>query len=128
MTSLPHPDLQAEAEARWGDTDAFKESSRRTKSYSAEDWSKINAELETIESAFAQALNDGVPADGPAAVALAEKARMHIDRWYYPCTPDMHANIAEMYTADARFRAHYDDRREGLAEYVAEAIRANARA
>ncbi|MEM7415656.1 MAG: TipAS antibiotic-recognition domain-containing protein [Gemmatimonadota bacterium] len=126
MTSQPHPELQAEAEARWGDTDAFKESSRRTSSYGPDDWAKIHAELESIESAFARALDDGVPADDADAVALAERARLHIDRWYYPCTPDMHAGIAEMYTTDARFRAHYDDRRDGLAEYVAAAIRANA--
>jgi hypothetical protein len=37
----------------------------------------------------------------------------------------MHAALAEMYTADERFRAHYDDRVDGLAAYVSEAIRAN---
>ncbi len=37
----------------------------------------------------------------------------------------MHAGLADLYTADERFRAHYEDRAEGLAEYVAEAIKAN---
>jgi hypothetical protein len=40
----------------------------------------------------------------------------------------MHVGLAEMYVADARFKAHYDERAPGLAEYVAEAIRANAAA
>ena len=128
MTAHQNADMQAEVEARWGDTEAYKESSRRTKSYTADDWAKINAELESIETAFAEALDAGESADGPRALELAEQARQHIDRWYYPCTPAMHAGVAEMYTSDARFRAHYDDRREGLAEFVSAAIQANASA
>ena len=57
---------------------------------------------------------------------LAEAARLHIDRRYYACSHRMHVGLAEMYTADARFRKHYDDRAPGLAEYVAAAIVANA--
>ena len=37
---------QAEAEERWGDTDEYRESSRRTASYSDEQWKKIRAELD----------------------------------------------------------------------------------
>ena len=51
---------------------------------------------------------------------------MHIDRRFYPCSHSMHVSLAEMYTVDPRFRAHYEDRAEGLATYVAAAIRANA--
>lgn len=117
---------QAEAEERWGQTDEYRESSRRTASYSDEQWKKIRAELDDIEADFADAMTTGVATDSDEASGLAERARMHIDRWYYPCPHAMHASLADMYTADPRFRAHYDDRREGLAEYVAEAIKANA--
>jgi hypothetical protein len=58
-------------------------------------------------------------------VAVAERARLHIDRWSYPCGPEFHVALAEMYEADARFREHYEARREGLAAYVAASIRAN---
>jgi len=60
-------------------------------------------------------------------MALAEQARVHIDRWFYPCSRAMHAALAEMYTADARFAAHYEERAAGLAAFMADAIRANAR-
>jgi hypothetical protein len=40
----------------------------------------------------------------------------------------MHANMAAMYTADARFQAHYDRHGDGLAAYIEAAIRANAAA
>ncbi len=126
MKAGQDPALQAEAQARWGDTEAFKESTRRAKSYSDADWAKIKGEIESIEVAFAEALDEGEPADGTRAVELAEQARMHIDRWFYPCAPSMHVALAEMYTTDVRFRAHYDDRRAGLADFVAAAIKANA--
>ena len=38
----------------------------------------------------------------------------------------MHVGLADMYEADHRFRAHYEGRAEGLASFVARAIRANA--
>jgi hypothetical protein len=71
-------------------------------------------------------LAEGTSPDAPEAMDAAEEARLHIHRWYYPCSHAMHAGLAEMYTADPRFRAHYDDRAEGLAQFVADAIRANA--
>jgi len=115
-----------EARERWGHTDAYRHSAARTKSYSDSDWTRIKAETEAIEADFAAAMEEGAPPDSGAARAVAERARMHIDRRFYPCSHSMHVSLAEMYTADPRFRAHYDDRAEGLAAYVAAAIRANA--
>ena len=117
---------QAEAEKRWGGTEAYAESSRRTKAYTEDDWATINGQQEAIEAGLAAAMGDGAAPDGERATALAEQARLHIDRWFYPCSAAMHAGLAQMYTTDQRFRAHYDDRAPGLAEYVATAIRANA--
>jgi len=118
--------LQAEAEERWGNTPQFRESSRRTKSYGAEQWAKIKAQGAATEAAFAALLRSGATPSDAAALALAEEARLHIDRWFYACTPDMHVGLAAMYEADPRFRAHYDDQEPGLASFVANAIRANA--
>jgi hypothetical protein len=119
-------ELQAEAKARWGKTDSYKESARRTKQYSAEQWAAIKAEGADNEAAFAALLRQGGTAADEAAMELAEAARLHIDRWFYPCSPAMHVGLAEMYVGDARFRAHYDEQEPGLAAFVADAIRANA--
>lgn len=126
MNGTEHDQYADEARERWGGTDAYRESARRTEGYSEEDWKKIKGESEGIEAGLAAALDDGDPLDGDRAMDLAEAARKHIDRWFYPCSRAMHAGLAEMYTSDPRFKAHYDGRAEGLAEYVAEAIRANA--
>jgi hypothetical protein len=126
MSEIDRGRYQAEAEKRWGGTEAFTESSRRTKSYTEDDWATINGQQEAIEAGLAAAMVDGDVPEGERATALAEQARLHIDRWFYPCSAAMHAGLAEMYTADPRFRAHYDDRAPGLAAYVATAIRTNA--
>ena len=126
MNDPRHAEHRAEAEARWGDTEAYRQSSRRTAKYTKDDWAAIHAELDDIESDFAGAMRAGVDPADEKALAIAERARGHIDRWYYECTPEMHAKVAAMYTADPRFRKHYDDRAEGLAEYVSAAVKANA--
>src|SRR3954468_16533533 len=45
---------EAEAEERWGDTEACAESRRRTRRYGKEDWLRIKAESEDVERRFAR--------------------------------------------------------------------------
>ena len=75
---------------------------------------------------MARLLAAGADPEGEEAMAGAEAMRLHIDRWFYPCSPAMHSGLADLYESDARFRAHYEERAEGLAAFVAQAIRANA--
>jgi DNA-binding transcriptional MerR regulator len=117
-----------EARERWGDTDAYKESRRRTKSYTKDDWLRIKAELDAVEAEFAASMTAGTAPDSPGAMALAERARLGIDQAFYPCSHEMHANLGRMYVSDSRFAKHYDDRAAGLAHYVCDAILANAEA
>ncbi len=126
MNDSTNQGYQAEVEDRWGNTEEYRQSKRRTASYSKDDWAVIHAELESIESDFADAMSRGVSVDAEETLGLAERARKHIDRWYFTCPPAMHAKLADMYTSDERFKAHYDDRQDGLAEYVAGAIKASA--
>ena len=117
----------AEAEERWGDTEAYRQSRERTRRYGKADWLAVGQEAEAIEQCFAEEQAAGVPSDAPAAMDVAEAHRQHINRWFYDCSPAMHVGLADLYEADPRFAKHYDDRSQGLASYVAAAIRANAR-
>ena len=117
----------AEVEERWGDTDAYAQSQRRTAAYSKEDWLRIRAEAEDLEVRFAAALADGVPAESGPAMDLAEEHRQQITGTYYDCPPELHAALGRMYLEDERFAAHYDGRAPGLARYVSTAVQANAR-
>lgn len=115
-----------EARERWGSTAAYAESQRRTSKYGPEDWARMKGEGEAIVIAFAEAMRAGVAAEDEAAIELAERHRLHIDRWFYPCDRAMHAGLAELYVGDERFAAYFDRHGEGVARYVAAAIRANA--
>jgi DNA-binding transcriptional MerR regulator len=117
---------EAEVQERWGDSDAHRQSQRRTASYGKDDWLRIKAEGEDVEARFAAALRDGVPADSERAMDLAEEHRQQIHRNFYDCPPGMHAALGRMYVEDERFTAHYEQRAPGLARYVSTAVQANA--
>lgn len=116
----------AEARERWGETDAYGESMRRVKDYGKAEWERLKAEGEAAESRMAELLAAGADPAGAEARAGAEAMRLHIDRWFYPCSHRMHAGLADMYESDPRFAAHYEARAEGLSAFVAAAIRVNA--
>jgi MerR family transcriptional regulator, thiopeptide resistance regulator len=116
----------AEAERRWGGTDAWQESRRRTAAYTKQDWIAIKAEADANIAGFAEALRAGLPADSAAAMNLAEAHREHLVRWFYECSYDMHRGLAELYVSDMRFTASYDEIEPGLSQYVHDAILANA--
>jgi glutathione S-transferase len=85
----------------------------------------MQSEADAISQALAKLMDAGVAATDPRASALAEQHRAHIDRWFYPCTREIHVALGEMYVADARFAAHYDHVRPGLAAYLRAAILAH---
>ncbi len=119
-------EYEEEVAERWGDTDAYKESARRTKRYRKQDWERMKAEQDVVNGHMVALYDEGVPADDPRAAGVAEEARLLIDRWFYPCSREMHVGLAEMYIADPRFTATYEKMREGLAMWWHDAILANA--
>ncbi|NIL78449.1 HTH-type transcriptional activator TipA [Rhodococcus sp. B10] len=114
-----------EAEERWGQTEAWKQSQARTASFTKEDWTRVKAETDALEADFAAAMMAGVPADSEQAAELAERHRAGIEQ-YYDCGYEMHVCLGEMYVSDERFTKHYDDVAPGLAQYLRDAIVANA--
>ena len=117
---------EQEARERWGHTDAYKESARRTRDYSKDDWAAVKAEGDAINADLAALLDARVPANDTRAMDVAERHRLMIDGRFYPCSHEMHVMLGEMYVSDPRFTANYDKVRPGLAGYMRDAIRANA--
>jgi len=115
---------EEEVEEKWSGP-LLAESRRRTGQYGKEQWKAIKAEEEDIGTAFAESLADGADPSSPGARAVAEQHRLHIDRWFYPCSHAMHAGLGQMYVADARFTAYWDKFAPGLADFVKSAIEAN---
>jgi MerR family transcriptional regulator, thiopeptide resistance regulator len=116
----------AEAEQRWGETDAWKQSQRRTSKYTKQDWVQIKAEMEAAGTAFVAAMDAGLPATSEEAMDAAEQSRLQIEKWFYDITPEFHRGLGDMYIADPRFTKTYEDIKPGMAQYVRDAIHANA--
>lgn len=115
-----------ETERRWGGTDEYAESQRRTTSYTKDDWKRMRDEAAAWGERYGALVDAGEAPDGEAAMDLAEEHRQHICRWFYDCTYAIHRCLGDMYTADERFRAFYDAVRPGLADHLRAAIAANA--
>jgi MerR family transcriptional regulator, thiopeptide resistance regulator len=113
-------EYEDEARERWGHTEAYQESARRTQGYGQAEWDAIRREGAEIVNELVALMRAGEPATG--APALAERHREHLSRWFYPCSPQMHRGLAEMYVADERFRRNYEREAEGLATYFHDAI------
>ena len=116
----------AEAQERWGGTEAWQQSQSRTSGYTRADWEEISAETADINAAYVAAMEADLPASSAAAMDAAECARVQIHERFYDITPEFHRCLGDMYVADPRFTKTYEDIRPGLAQYVRDAIHANA--
>jgi DNA-binding transcriptional MerR regulator len=111
-----------EAKQRWGETDAYKESARRTKGYGKAEWEAIKREGDAIYRRFAELMTEGVsPADARVR-GVVEAHRAHITRWFYPCTVEIQCGLAAMYVADPRFTENIDKYGAGLARFIHAAV------
>lgn len=117
-------EYEDEVQERWGGTDSFAESSRRTGSYTAEHWERQRQESDANVETFVGLLRSGVSADDPRTRDAAAEHGAIIDRWFYPLTPDAHLGLARLYVTDPRFEASYERKATGLARYVSDAIEA----
>lgn len=119
-------DYEDEARERWGESDAFRQSQERAKSYGKDEWKRIQAEMDRLNGLLVNAMGAGTPATSPAVMALAEEHRQLISRWFYDCSSEMHRGLGAMYVDDPRFTANIDKTAPGLAAYMRDAIIANA--
>jgi hypothetical protein len=115
--------FEAEAEERWGGTEAYAESARRTKRYTKDDWQQIKVEAAEITAGFVEALERGLEPGDPAVQAVVERHWQHLERWFYTPTPEMYAGLGDLYVDDPRFMANIDKTRERLAAYQRAAMR-----
>lgn len=114
-----------EEERRWGHTEEHHESMRRAKNYTRDDWEALKAETEALYREAADLFRAEVKANAPRAMDLAERLRLCIDKWSYPCSREFHVTLTEMTSADERYREHIDEDCPGLAAYIHAAAKAN---
>ena len=115
-----------EVRQKWGTSEALVESEKRTRRHTPDDWKALKAERAAVYDDAHSALRAGQRPSDEAVMDIAERHRLSIDRWFYPCSHSMHSGLASMYESDDRFRQSIDRHGQGLTSFLVDAIRANA--
>ena len=124
FSSFDHSELDeyaAQAKAKWGKTDAYKEFEQKTAGQTTAQMQKAGEGLMDI---FAQigAIRHTSPASGEAQ-ALVAKLQGFITEHYYTCTKDILRGLGQMYIAGDSMTENIDKAGgEGTAEFAHQAI------
>ena len=118
-------DYETEAEQRWGDTPAWQQSQSRTSTFTKADWEQVKSDGDDLNRRLAAAMTNGSAPDSVTAMDLAEEHHRSIEV-FYDCPYPMHRGLGDMYLADERFTRTYEDVARGLAQWLRDAIHANA--
>ena len=111
-----------EAKERWGNTDAYKEYSQKSKGYSKEKFNALGEGMEKVLEEFAICMNSGATFDSEEAQKLVKKLQNYITENFYTCTNEILASLGQMYVADERFKNNIDKHSVGTTEFVSKAI------
>lgn len=113
---------KAEAQQRWGATDAYKAHMEKTKHYSKDTWNTLALKMNDILAEFAICMKNGNTPDSAEARNLVKGLQTHISENYYPCTNEILAGLGQMYIVDERFKNNIDKHADGTALFISEAI------
>ena len=115
---------EKEVQERWGDTEAYHQSSAKVSKYSKDDFAAAKVDQEAATELFVYAFGNSLPIDSAKAKEAVIAHRAAITKWFYDCSIEMQKQLAIMYIEDPRFKEYYDGRVRGLAQYVHDAIQA----
>lgn len=110
-----------EVQSRWGDSNAYKESEKKTASYDKKEWDSVLTQGNEIMKEFAESMDRDVTSD--EVQSLVKKWQDHITSSFYTCTKEILAGLGLMYVEDERFKNNIDQHREGLAQFISDAIK-----
>lgn len=111
--------LAQEAKARWGHTEAYKQSAERTKHWTREDHKRIAKEGEDFMRLLVTKMPEGVRSE--AVQTMIGQHYASLRTFYEPCA-EPYLGLAQMYTEDARFRAYFEKFDSALPEFMREAM------
>ncbi|PYI54213.1 MerR family transcriptional regulator [Paenibacillus flagellatus] len=109
-----------EVREKYGDEKVDK-SNAKVKNMTKEQYEEVTRLAAEVTDTLAEAFKTGDPGS-----EVAQKAAELHKRWltYYwgEYTKEAHAGVAQMYVDDERFRAYYDEKQPGTAEFLRDAI------
>lgn len=114
---------EKEAKEKWGNTDAYKESTEKYAGYSDNKWSDISSEMVSIIAEFSDCMSSGEAPASQKAQVLVKSWQDFISENHYTCTKEILSGLGQMYTADERFASSIDKHHTGTAKFMASAIK-----
>ena len=104
----------AEAKAKWGKTEAYKEYEKKSASTAPDALMALFAEIGKLRH---------LSPDSPEVQTMVANIQSFITDHYYTCTKQVFAGLGQMYVADERFKANIDAAGgAGCAEFASRAI------
>jgi hypothetical protein len=110
-----------EIRAKYG-SDTVDKSNRKVLNMTQEEYEKAELLAAEVKTTLAEAYKTGDPA-GELAQRAADLHRQWLELYWDGYTKEAHAGLGDMYVADERFRAYYDEEQPGTAEFLRDAIR-----
>lgn len=112
-------EMAAEAEKRWGNTQAYAQSQKRIKNLKPEDLKKLKVDGQEFLRVLSVTMVKGIES--------SEVQRM-IDQYYasmgtfFDCSIELFDQISEGYVTDPKFKASFEQIKPGFAQEMREAI------
>lgn len=125
MTAFDNSEFEnykQEVKEKWGETDAYKEHTKKTKDYSKDKWSSLAEGMDEIMKEFSVCMKSGADPSADEAQSLVKDLQNHITENYYTCTKEILFGLGQMYVYDERFRNNIDKHGNGTAEFICQAI------
>ena len=130
-TGVVSPTKQAEherwLEGRYGESvrDHIKQGRESWRKLTPDEVERLMAELQAVETGFADAMRRGVGTDSPELDALLDRHRQWVGlSWQRPVTAAAYAGLADLYTSNPDFVARYERVAPGFATYLAAVMKA----
>jgi DNA-binding transcriptional MerR regulator len=101
--------------------DAIKQSNDKLKNMSQEQYDEATRLANEVTGTLAEAFKAGDPA-GELAQKAAELHKQWLMLYWSDYSKEAHAGLSQMYVDDERFKAYYDAKQPGTAEFLRDAI------
>lgn len=110
----------AEIRQKYGE-ETVNKSNERLKNMTEEEHAEVTRLAEEVTETLAAAFQTGDPA-GELAQKAAELHKRWLTFYWSEYTKEAHAGVARMYVDDERFKAYYDAKQPGTAEFLRDAV------
>jgi hypothetical protein len=125
----PREGYAEEAERRWGDTEAWRQSRERMAKYTKEDLLRMHAETREWVQRLRAVMQAGATPRSKEAMDLAEEHRRHLDRWWFDCDHDLHLQLTELLVTEPEqldFLVRPRQQMAGMGKLIRDTAMANA--